>query len=629
MFVLGTAGHVDHGKSTLVKALTGINPDRLKEEQKREMTIELGFAWTTLPNGEEIGIVDVPGHRDFIENMLSGVGGIDAVVFVVAADEGVMPQTREHLAIVDILQIPTGIIALTKIDLVDDPEWLDMVEEELREALAGTVLQDAPILRVSARKGQGLDTLTAALEECLREAPQRANTGRPRLAIDRVFTISGFGTVVTGTLVDGALHVGDEVEILPEGIKGRVRGLQTHKQKEEMSQPGSRTAVNISGVDADQIRRGDVLIHPGDYRPTDRMDVRFRLLPDAGVHVRHNMDVKVFLGATETPGRIRLLGADELAPGEEGWLQLELERALVAVRGDHYILRRPSPGETLGGGLVVDPHPKRRHKRFNPDLLERLEKMLHGTPEDLVYQALTQTGPSEVKDLADKARLPADAFHAALTNLLTNGQAKTVQGAEERPEIVITAPQLAQITGQVSALIAEYHKRFPLKAGMPREEMKSRLKFTPRVFNALMGVWLSAGVLAEESSTLHAPGYQIRFTPEQEKQVEALMRQIAQAPYSPPTVKECIQMVGEDVFEALLALDKMVLLNQEVAFAREDYNHLVTDITARLQKGETITVAGFRDIYNTSRRYALAFLEHLDQIGVTRRVGDERTLKKK
>ncbi len=279
MHVIGTAGHVDHGKSTLIEALTGVHPDRLKEEREREMTIDLGFAWMTLPPteaapAEEVGIVDVPGHRDFIENMLAGIGGIDMALFVVAADEGVMPQTREHLAILDLLQIQGGVVALTKIDMVSDPDWLDLVETDLHEVLANTVLADAPILRVSARTGAGIQELKKTLGEALAQRSPRPDLNRPRLPVDRVFTMAGFGSIVTGTLVDGSLRVGDEVEILPQGLRSRVRGLQTHKQKEQVAVPGSRTAVNISGIALEQIQRGNVIAHPGDYQPTQRIDVR-------------------------------------------------------------------------------------------------------------------------------------------------------------------------------------------------------------------------------------------------------------------------------------------------------------------------------------------------------------------
>ncbi len=326
MRVVGTAGHVDHGKSTLVAALTGTNPDRLKEEQARQMTIELGFAWLTLPGGEEVGIVDVPGHRDFIENMLAGVGEIDATLFVIAADEGVMPQTREHLSIIDLMQVPGGLIVLTKTDLIDDPDWLDLVEGDIKQLVAGTVLENAPVLRVSARTGAGITELKAALAESLRQHPARPDLGRPRLPIDRVFSIAGFGTVVTGTLSDGHLRQGDEVEILPGGPRGRIRGLQSHKHKEEMASPGSRTAVNVSGVDVEQVTRGQALTHPGVYQPTQRLDAYFRLVRDASAPLKHSTEVKFFLGAAEVVARVRLLGTEEIAPGDEGWLHSSCAR---------------------------------------------------------------------------------------------------------------------------------------------------------------------------------------------------------------------------------------------------------------------------------------------------------------
>jgi selenocysteine-specific elongation factor len=286
----------------------------LKEEREREMTIDLGFAWLTLPNGEDVGIVDVPGHRDFIENMLAGIGGIDAALFVIAADEGVMPQTREHLAILDLLQIQGGVVALTKIDLIDDPEWLDLIEDEIRRYLTGTVLEAAPLVRVSARTKEGIPTLIDYLSQALSNKPPRPDLGRPRLPIDRVFTISGFGTVITGTLTDGTLRIG-EIQICLK--KGRIRGLQSHKRKEELALPGSRTAVNISGITVDQINRGDIIAHPGDYTPTRRIDVRFRLLADASQSIKHNMQVKLFIAAAEVVTRLRLLAVEELLPGDE------------------------------------------------------------------------------------------------------------------------------------------------------------------------------------------------------------------------------------------------------------------------------------------------------------------------
>ena len=354
--------------------------------------------------------------------MLSGVGGIDAVLFVVAADEGVMPQTKEHLAILDLLQIQGGVIALTKVDLIDDPEWLDLMEMDVHDAVQNTVLEEAPILRVSARTGEGLEQLKQTLAELLAEHPPRLDLGRPRLPVDRVFSISGFGTVVTGTLLDGVLQLGDEVEIMPAGVRGRVRGLQNHKRKVETAFPGSRTAVNISGVEVDQIRRGNVVSKPDLYKPTRRLDVRFTLLKDASTPMRHNTRVKFFIGSAEVSARVRLLGLEELLPGQAGWLQIETEEPVVTVRGDRYILRRPSPGETLGGGVVVEPMSLNRHKRFSESVVLKLEALLAGSPMDVLYQAVLDQQVQTVKAIVQNSRFDKEVAIEALQQLFDDGK---------------------------------------------------------------------------------------------------------------------------------------------------------------------------------------------------------------
>jgi len=622
MHVIGTAGHVDHGKTTLITALTGINPDRLKEEQQRQMTIDLGFAWLTLPGGEEVGIVDVPGHRDFIENMLAGVGGIDAALLVIAADEGVMPQTREHLAILDLLQIPAGVVAITKIDLIDEPEWLDLLEADIRAILRGTALQDAPIVRVSAQTRAGFPALLQTLSLILQNRPPRPDLGRPRLPIDRVFTMPGFGTVVTGTLTDGSLRLGDEVEILPAGLRGRIRGLQTHRRKEDISTPGSRTAVNLSGVETGQIRRGDVLAHPGRYQPTRRLDVHFRLLADASP-LQHHTEVKLFLGTAETIANVRLLAKEILQPGETGWLQLDLRAPLVAVRGDRFILRRPSPAETLGGGVVVDAHPRNRHKRFDASVLQSLQALAKASPADVLMEAAQALGPATWADLFARSRLEESRARSALQELLQTGQLIQLE------EFFLSASHWQTLLGNAQAALAAYHRAYPLRRGMPREELRSKLKLSARLFNLAVARLLEQGTVVAPSAAplLALPEHRVRFSPEQETSVQNLMKQFADAPFAPPSVKECQAAVGEEVFAALLDSENLIQVSAEVVFRREDYEEMVRQVRQAIRQKGAVTLAEVRDLLGTSRKYVQALLEYLDTTGITVRVGDARQLK--
>jgi selenocysteine-specific elongation factor len=623
MRIIGTAGHVDHGKSTLIAALTGTHPDRLKEEQEREMTIDLGFGWLTLPDGEEVGIVDVPGHRDFIENMLAGVGGIDAALLVIAADEGIMPQTREHLAILDLLQIPSGLIVLTKIDLINDIDWIKLVEADIRAAVKNTILQDAPIIRVSSRTRSGLDQLMATLGDILKQKPARIDMGRPRLPIDRVFTMSGFGTVVTGTLMDGHLSVGDEIQILPSGLTGRIRGLQTHKKKEEQSTPGSRTAVNVSGIATEQIQRGEVLVHPNQYVPTRRMDARFRLLKEVSSPLKHSSEVKVFVGASETIATLRLLDVEELAPGEENWIQLELRDPIVAVRGDKYILRRPSPGETLGGGIIVDAQPKNRHKRFDANVLKSLSSLAQGSPADVLFEAALALQASSAGEIIKRSKLDADSANTALNELLADGRLIALES-----DLIVAQPFFNELQNKIQKLIGDYHSQFPLRRGMPREELKSKLKLSPRVFNAVIASIVNPQSIIENGAYLAALSHEIKFGNGQQAQVDALMRKFAQSPFSPPTVKECKAEVGEEVFNALIELNQLVAVSSEIAFRIQDYDLMVKRIKEAIEAKGQISLAEVRDLFITSRKYVQALLEHLDATGVTMRDGDFRKLRK-
>lgn len=634
MHVIGTAGHVDHGKSALVQALTGVHPDRLKEEREREMTIDLGFAWFTMPGGDDVGIVDVPGHRDFIENMLAGVGGIDAVILVVAADEGVMPQTREHLAILDLLQVQSGLIALTKIDLVDDKEWLDLVEGDVRTALVGTTLEDAGIYRVSGKTRAGIDDLVSGLEKLLGDRPLHADLGKPRLPVDRIFTIAGFGTVVTGTLHNGSFKVGDEIEILPSGMRRRIRGLQNHQRKVEVVYPGSRTAINISGVDVDQISRGEVITRPLTYQPTRLLDVSLHLLNDASHPLKHDNQVKLFIGASETPARVRLLGAENLAPGEEGWLQLETDQPIVAMRGDRFILRRPSPGETIGGGMVVDAFPKRRHKRFSKPVLEKLNALAQGSPEEILLQAVLEVGAGSIQDIVARSSLNQQDAKQTISQLIQSGELIQPEKREtaaayqfNKDDLISTPAYWETLLDRIMDEVSHFHQVNPLKQGIAREELRSRAGISPRLFNAIVAALISTQKLVENGVTLKCDGFTVKFSAGQQSAIDGLVTKIKSNPYLTPSVKDCQNEVGELVYSALVDQAALVQVSPEVVFLKDTYLKMVAEIKALIQSKGAVSAAEVRDHFNTSRKYALALLEYMDGRGITVRRGDERQLK--
>ena len=629
MRVIATAGHVDHGKSTLVQALTGINPDRLKEEQEREMTIDLGFAWLTLPSGESVGVVDVPGHIDFIENMLAGVGGVDAALLVIAADEGVMLQTREHLAILDLLKVNGGIVALTKSDLVDS-EWLELVAADVSSTLEGTCLSGAPILPVSSRTGAGIPQLRAELERVLAACPPRPDRGRPRLSIDRVFTVAGFGTVVTGTLVDGSLTLGQEVVLLPKGLAARVRGLQTHKARIERAVPGSRVAVNLSGVELTDVRRGDMVTTPGWLVPTLLVDTRLQLLGDVPRPLKHNSQVKFFHGAAQVTAQMRLLGDEQLVPGAEGWVQFRLSEPLNLVKGDRFIVRQPSPSITLGGGTVVEAHPTHRHRRFKPEVTARLETLARGSPSEIVLQALDAAGPTTMADLLKMTSQSFEAVLPLLRELIASGDVlvlSTQASHLQAHQMIVSRPAWAALSGTITDSLRTYHRAYPLRPGMPREELKSKLRLPPKLFNDVVALAVMEGLLAESAAFVRAPDFAVNFTLDQQRVIDALLARFRSAPYATPSVKEAEAALGVDVLAALLEQGELLKLSEEVLFLPQSFSAMVERIKAHLEQNGTITVAQVRDLFDTSRKYALALLEYLDAKGVTRRVGDERVLR--
>ncbi len=628
MHIVGTAGHVDHGKSTLIAALTGTNPDRLKEEIAREMTIDLGFASMALPGGETIGIIDVPGHRDFVGNMLSGIGGIDAVLLVIAANEGVSAQTREHLAILDLLEITRGLIVLTKCDLVSDREWLELVGLEAQELVEGTSLQNAPVLRVSAQTGEGLDQLKLSLAELLAEIPPKRDLNRPRLPVDRVFALSGFGTVVTGTLLDGSFALGDEVVCLPGGKTGRIRGLQNHNRKLQKVSPGYRTAINLNNLSKEDINRGDVIALPATYKPTKRVDASIRLIREATTELKHNMSLKLYAGASETLARVRLLGVERLEPGEEGFVQLELEEPLVAIRGDHYVLRLPSPAATIGGGVILDTQPTRRYRRFDEVTLTRLEQLRVGKRADLVMQALDRLNVTNLAALTSHTSLPAAELETQVRELESAGEiiflSKHPNPAKTQ---LISAQNWQSITNRIVGILDEFHRNFPLKAGISRELLKSGLKLTQEQFDLVLDLLNQQGILIEQGTLVWAAGHSILLTPQQETLAASLLEKFANSPYSPPDVNEAEAELGFDVLEGLIATNRLVRVSDTVLFLPDTIESMKSWVQEAIQANGNMSLAQFRDHFQTSRKYAAAFLEYLDSIGYTLRKGDVRVLR--
>ncbi|HEY7417960.1 MAG TPA: selenocysteine-specific translation elongation factor [Ktedonobacteraceae bacterium] len=643
MSCIGTAGHIDHGKSALVEALTGIDPDRLAEEKKRGMTIDLGFAWLTLPSGREVSIIDVPGHEGFIKNMLAGVGGIDAALLIIAADEGIMPQTREHLAILDLLCVQRGVVALTKADLVDD-EWIELVQEEVEQLLRPTSLAGAKIIPISSYTKRGIPELLAQLDVVLEAEQRRQDTGRARLPIDRVFTLTGFGTIVTGTLLDGAFRVGQEVEVQPQGIKSRVRGLQTHKRTIDVARPGNRVAINLANIARVDLARGNVVALPGQAHATTLLDVRIRVLNDLEKPLPHNALVDFYCGAQEMSAKVRLLDVDELAAGKSAWAQLLLNQPAVVARRDRFILRLPSPAATIGGGEIVDIAP-RYHRRHQSVVLESLEHLAQDSPEELVMAILEQrvtTRPSlqsvsarvrfpeyELKDIARQGNLAEDVTRQTLESLQVVGRVYKV-GSYWFAHSAWDA-----LKEQAIRLVRDYHTSYPLRSGLSKEEWRARLHLSPRlaaeVFNELQVEGQLVSVAEGERQTSSTAGGLIRlssfaltFTREQQHLIEQLIKTFQANPFMPPGRAEAEALVGAEVLNALMEQGSVVRLGGNVLFLRETYQEAIARVVAFMQENGKITVAEARDITGATRKYILPLLEHMDALHITRRIGDER-----
>ena len=621
MYVIGTAGHVDHGKSTLVKAMTDIDPDRFPEEKAREMTIDLGFAWMTLPSGRDVSIVDVPGHERFIKNMLAGVGAIDLALLIVAADESVMPQTREHLAILDILQITRGLVVITKTDLVDE-ELIELVKAEVEDTLRGTSFEGCPMIGVSAYTGEGINDLKSNIDIILDETDVRKDLGRPRLPIDRCFTISGFGTVVTGTLIDGTLTVGQEIELAGSGQRARVRGLQSHKTKVDATDPGVRLAVNLSGLSKNEVERGEILTIPGWLKPTRRLDARLRMVKNAPHPLKHNQGVTFHLFTSEASARIRLLDANGLVAGQEGWVQILLEEPLPVVKGDFFVIR--SSEDTLGGGQIVDPNPRRRYRRFDDDVVERMMTLDQGSGEDIIISVAEQWGPCDLTALSQRSNLSREEVSYRVAELTEDGHLISLGDfSNDGDAVVYSAQGWAVIRSKITSALQIYHTQYPLRQGVPTQEIRSRLDLSQPVYQRALVKLVEEGVVVDERQSLRLPDHEISLTPKMDQEASEYLDSLRKNPYSPPSD----QKINPELLGVLVDQDKVVRVGDGVIFDAVVYREMTGRIVQHLKDHGNITVAEARTMFNTSRKYILPLLEHMDQQQITRRTGDERILR--
>lgn len=613
-YVIGTAGHVDHGKTSLVTALTGTNTDRLKEEQERGLTIDLGFTFIDLPQSGRTGIVDVPGHRDFIQNMLAGVGGIDLALLVIAADEGIMPQTREHLSILHLLRVERIVVALSKIDLVEDNDWVELVTLDVIDLLEGFGFTEVPVVAVSAVTHVGLDQLIDELDEALQAQTLGHTRSITRLPVDRVFSIDGFGTVATGTLLGGPLTVGQTVELQPSNLEARIRGIQNHGQPLEIAQPGNRIAVNLSGIDKNDITRGDVLLEPGALSSSRRLDVLFEHLPDDQLVLVHNTELKFFSGSTEAMARVRIIGDREVAAGQTGWLQLELSEPVAVANGDRYILRRPSPATTIGGGQILDAHPPYQWRRFREETLAHFELLTQGSPEVLLLAELNRL------KVIQRSKLQAD--DDLLSELIAEEQILVLPS-----DYLATSDTMLQLEEQVGNILEGYHQAYPLYAGLSREDLRNRLGLNKAEFAAVLEQLAVTEVVTTNEGWVFLPTHEIRFDENQKRTVERLLADLQQGAFQTPSFDEIEKDIGEDLLQALLIRGDVIQVKNRIVFHADVYNQAVSQVIEHINSTGSLTVADARDLFVTSRKYVLGLLEHLDEVGITRREENYRVLR--
>jgi selenocysteine-specific elongation factor len=626
---VGTAGHIDHGKTSLVKALTGIDTDRLPEEKARGITIDLGFAFLDEADGLSIEIVDVPGHERFVKNMLAGIGGIDLAMLVIAADEGVMPQTREHLAICALLRIRTGLVALTKADLVE-PDWLELVKDDVASLLRGTFLEKAPVVAVSAKTGAGLDELRAALVRVAGTVPARATDQLPRLPTDRVFTVKGFGTVVTGTLLAGRLAVDDRVEIYPKGIRAKIRGLQTHGHAVTEAVAGQRTAINLQGLERVAIDRGDVVGLAETLVPSTLVDGTLELLADAPRPLKTRDRVRFHVGTSEVMARVLLLEPPPLEPGARTFARLRLEAPVVALPGDRFVIRSYSPIVTIGGGTLLDIAPP-RFKRKAPALLAHLRLLESGGPEAVVEEHVRHAGLSGMRTAALAGRVP---YGPARLREIVEALARDGRLLGVERDWFVHPESHGRLRERTLAMLGEFHRAHPLRPGMSREELRGRAGAADeRVFGHLLAALDAEGAVRVERDKVRRADHAVRLDPDQQRVVDRVEREFLETEAAPPSPEEALARAGitgdeeHELFQVLTDAKKLVRVKESLFFHARALESIQDKLVTLLRDRKEIGPGDIKDLLGISRKYAIPLLEYFDARRVTQRVGERRVLR--
>jgi selenocysteine-specific elongation factor len=630
--ILGTAGHIDHGKTSLIRALTGIDTDRLKEEKVRGITIELGFASLTLPSGQRIGIVDVPGHERFVRHMLAGATGMDLVALIIAADEGVMPQTREHLEICQLLQVKRGLVVLTKVDMVEE-EWLELVEEDVQNFLKGTFLDGAPIMRFSALTGQGKEELIETLGRLCADIQTKPITGIFRLPIDRVFTIKGFGTVVTGTAISGRIRVGDMVEIYPPQFKARVRNIQMHDENVEEALAGSRTAINLQGIDKLDLERGMVVATPEALLASQRLDARLDILPSAPRPLKNRREIRLHTGTSEELASVILLSQDELAPGESGLVQFRLAAPLTVKPFDRFVIRNVSPALTIGGGHFLHINPP-KHRRLQENIIKGLESLENCSEAERIAFYLQEAGAAGLsrQELVQLLSLNDAEIDHVLKQLVKSGQIISYDLENNRYAL---GAVIKDLQNQAAQFLQKFHQTQPLKLGLSKEELRRRLpeNLEVRLFNYLLQGLENLKRVVVDKELVRLAGHRVVLKEEQEELAKKLESLYQKGGLTPPTLKEAgaaVQAEGnrlQEIIRLLTSQGRLVKVKEDLLFHSSAIEMLKERLVNYLGQHQEISVPQFKDLSQTSRKFAIPLMEYFDVIRVTVRVGENRRLR--